>query len=64
MAVKRNTGVGEVVDAPAMRCCRCERKADIPLPVANPDYAGASSIHGKYIPDVGGRMLCWSCYGG
>ena len=64
MAVKRNTGVGDIVDKPVMRCCRCEGQADIPMPVANQDYNGASSLHGRYIPDPRGRMLCWDCYGG
>ena len=48
----------------AMRCCRCEKPADIPMPVFNQDYKGASSTHGRYIPDPRGRMLCWDCYEG
>lgn len=49
-------------DRPAMRCCRCDSVADIPMPVMNQDYKGASSDYGRWIPDPRGRMLCWDCY--
>ena len=56
-----STAVGEVIKV-AKSCCECGKPyTNIPLMVRNygthPKYGNQ-----KWLPDEGGRELCWKCY--